>query len=70
MGQGMAKLKTEVRINDDPGENDIDLELTSDQSVLLLDLLVAGAVLHLNLQTPGSSTPARKIKEAPDEYAA
>ena len=49
------KLKTEVRIND-PEENDVTLALSPAQAVAVLDLLIAGATLRINLVTPSSSS--------------
>ena len=62
------KLKVEVRVNDDEGAGDIELELSPEQSVKLLEYVMEGSTIHINLTTPSTTRTVRAI-DNPQAYA-
>lgn len=65
----MARFKAVVGINEAPGVGDIDLELTPDQAVTLLEYVVTGATAHINLKTPQKINGVATFTENPAAYA-
>jgi hypothetical protein len=66
------KLKAEVRINDESGAGDIDLLLTAEQAVRLLDYVVTGDTVAINLLTRSQINGydvLTKAAEDPKAYA-
>ena len=65
----MSKLKADVQIN--AREADIDLDLTPEQSVKLLEALYVGSVVHINLVTPvvGYASNGKLVLDQPEAYA-
>jgi len=59
-----AKLKTDVRINENPEVTDLDLDLTPDQAVVLLENVMQGHPVVVNLRTPKNGP----IKDNPRAY--